>query len=311
MDINRKNPDKWNADIEASVQYYNAWFVKYAPPTFRKVREKAIASVNEALAQIGSMCDLDDDVLIESPSVLSILRQMTCPPLARERLAGLARVSPAVVKSFEDGKAKPSTRAENAPKIMEVIRDLIDTGLLSWIDASKAPTKEATDLAAYVISDRLCGALTDPQIRNEQEKRQVHAITKYLKEKGYVESSPKTYKDLNPGEYAIHLNVKVNVGEGQTKNLAGDVTILPHSSKKGDLPIFIEAKSAGDYTNVNKRRKEEASKIHQLRDTYGDDVRFVLFLGGYFDSGYLGYEAASGIDWIWEHRIEDMEKLGL
>ena len=27
--------------------------------------------------------------------------------------------------------------------------------------------------------------------------------------------------------------------------------------------------------------------------------------------GYLGYEAAEGIDWIWEHRIEDMEHLGL
>jgi len=198
----------------------------------------------------------------------------------------------------------------NAPKIMEVIRDLIDTDLLSWIDAKRAPTKKDAALAAYVISDRLCGALTDPQIRNEQERRQVYAITSYLKEKGYVEASPRTYKDLNPGEYAIHLNVPVNIGNDQTKNLAGDVTIMPRNCRKGELPIFIEAKSAGDYTNVNKRRKEEASKIHQLRNTYGE-VRFVLFLGGYFDSGYLGYEAANGIDWIWEHRISDMEKLGL
>ena len=34
-------------------------------------------------------------------------------------------------------------------------------------------------------------------------------------------------------------------------------------------------------------------------------------LCGYFDSGYLGYEAAEGLDWIWEHRISDMEALGL
>ena len=27
---------------------------------------------------------------------------------------------------------------------------------------------------------------------------------------------------------------------------------------------------------------------------------------GYFDAAYLGYEAAEGIDWIWEHRIEDL-----
>jgi hypothetical protein len=31
-------------------------------------------------------------------------------------------------------------------------------------------------------------------------------------------------------------------------------------------------------------------------------VEFILFLCGYFDSGYLGYEAAEGIDWIWAHR---------
>ncbi len=40
-------------------------------------------------------------------------------------------------------------------------------------------------------------------------------------------------------------------------------------------------------------------------------VTLMLFLGGYFDSGYLGYEAAEGIDWVWEHRPDDFEKVGL
>ena len=74
---------------------------------------------------------------------------------------------------------------------------------------------------------------------------------------------------------------------------------------------MIEAKSAGDFTNTNKRRKEEATKVNQLRVRYGEDLQFILFLCGYFDAGYLGYEAAEGIDWIWEHRIEDMELLGI
>ena len=30
-----------------------------------------------------------------------------------------------------------------------------------------------------------------------------------------------------------------------------------------------------------------------------------------FCSGYLGYEAAEGIDWVWEHRIDDFSKLDL
>ena len=67
----------------------------------------------------------------------------------------------------------------------------------------------------------------------------------------------------------------------------------------------------GDFTNVNKRRKEEAAKMNQLRRTYGDNVRYILFLCGYFDSGYLGYEAAEGIDWVWEHRIDDLAEFGL
>lgn len=86
---------------------------------------------------------------------------------------------------------------------------------------------------------------------------------------------------------------------------------MPHSANIGDILLFIEAKSAGDFTNVNKRRKEEAVKMQQLRSTFGDHVSYVLFLCGYFDSGYLGYEAAEGIDWVWEHRISDLEKLGI
>ena len=51
--------------------------------------------------------------------------------------------------------------------------------------------------------------------------------------------------------------------------------------------------------------------MSQLRHSYGEDVRYVLFLCGYFDGGYLGYEAAEGIDWVWEHRIGDLGEFGL
>ena len=94
-------------------------------------------------------------------------------------------------------------------------------------------------------------------------------------------------------------------------NIPVDVVILPKSANDGDFPLLIEAKSAGDFTNVNKRRKEEAAKMQQLKNTYGNAVSYSLFLCGYFDSGYLGYEAAEGIDWIWEHRINDLEQLGI
>lgn len=57
--------------------------------------------------------------------------------------------------------------------------------------------------------------------------------------------------------------------------------------------------------------REEAAQMIQLRQSYGEDAQCILFLCGYFDSGYLGCEAAEGIDGIWEHRIEDLGAFGL
>jgi len=114
---------------------------------------------------------------------------------------------------------------------------------------------------------------------------------------------------MQPGTYAFRMNLPV--GKTRKVNIPVDVVIQPKKLRKDRLPILIEAKSAGDFTNTNKRRKEEATKIHQLQATYGATVQFILFLCGYFGSDYLGYEAAEGIDWVWEHRIEDLLKLGL
>jgi len=49
----------------------------------------------------------------------------------------------------------------------------------------------------------------------------------------------------------------------------------------------------------------------QIKKMLGKQTHFVLFLCGYFDAGYLGYEAAEGIDWVWEHRIHDFLGLDL
>lgn len=117
---------------------------------------------------------------------------------------------------------------------------------------------------------------------------------------------------MRPGTFDFHVNVPAMLEDGSKQiNIAVDAMIMPIAATSGGLPLLIEAKSAGDFTNVNKRRKEEATKMYQLRHTYGPQIRFNLFLCGYFDSGYLGYEAAEGIDWVWEHRIDDLLLFGL
>jgi len=162
------------------------------------------------------------------------------------------------------------------------------------------------------VADRLCGAISDPIIRNAQEQRQLNLIARYLRKRGYAQVSGGTVKmftELPAGTFAFRMNV--TAGIERTVNVPVDVVIQPHQVHPSGFPILIEAKSAGDFANTNKRRKEEATKIKQLRARYGEGLRYILFLCGYFDSGYLGYEAAEGIDWVWEHRIEDLEMIGI
>ena len=316
--VNRDKVDLWKQDIFESVDFYNRWFLSFAPRTFKAARTRSAKDVAETFKLVHDCMNLNADTLLLVPQILPILRQMTCPPLARDRLAGLAGISPTIVKQFELGvqaAGGPTENAlESAQKIIRVISRLVDTDLLPWLNkAGSVPTAAQRERAALVVADRLCGALADPILRNSQERRQLESIEKFLRNLGYRKVVPKSHMEMKPGEFAFHLNIRVALEDNAepTVNIPVDVAILWKSAQTGTLPIIIEAKSAGDFANVNKRRKEEAQKITQLKRTYGNDVEFLLFLCGYFDSGYLGYEAAEGIDWIWEHRVSDMEKLCL
>jgi hypothetical protein len=188
----------------------------------------------------------------------------------------------------------------------------LDRDIFPWLDAAKEPTDHERDRASTIVADRLCSAVANPIVRNAQEQRQLALIGDWLDKKGYRKqplAAGKPLTEMDAGTYSFRMNLAV--GTTVKVNIPVDVVIQPKKLRKDHLPILIEAKSAGDFTNTNKRRKEEATKIHQLQATYGKEVSFVLFLCGYFGSDYLGYEAAEGIDWVWEHRIEDLAALGL
>lgn len=321
MGINRDKPDLWKSDIIQSVDLYNSWFMEFAPRAFRETRVSTASSVEKALNDTNYLQNISVELLKNHPEVLPILRMSTCPPIARDRLVGLAGVTKSLVENMEDtDNPRVSPRmatdrlAEELSKIARTINKMADPDIFVWLSEKRSPTLEEVQRSATIVADRLCGAVADPIIRNAQEKRQLQAITQFLYKRGYEEAKVGTkYNEMTAGTFSFHTNVPVLVAEGAEGkvNIPVDVVILPKTSKNGDFPILIEAKSAGDFTNVNKRRKEEAAKMQQLRNTYGGEVSYSLFLCGYFDSGYLGYEAAEGIDWIWEHRISDLEMLGI
>lgn len=319
MGINLDKPHLWKADVVKSVDMYNAWFLRFAPKAFRETRLGTTKSVEESLALTNHMRSLSGLMIRCHPSILSTLRMSTCPPIAVDRLIGLAGVSPNLVKSIDKtGRLPPRMDRKEMDadliKIANIILRMADPDIFVWLGREDAPTKEEIHRAATIVADRLCGSVANPIIRNAQEIRQLAGVRKWLEAIGYsmVPTGQRVdFRSMAPGTFSFRLNVKVKAGTTKDVNIPVDAVIMPKDARAGDLPILMEAKSAGDFTNTNKRRKEEAVKMTQLRQAYGDKVRFVLFLCGYFDSGYLGYEAAEGIDWIWEHRIDDLAQLGL
>lgn len=348
MPVNLNKPENWKADVARSVDMYNDWFMNFAPSAFRSTRIQTTKDVEAALYATGNLTDIKPAMLRARPEILPTLRMSTCPPLAVDRLIGLAGVSSSLVKRMELHQKLP-VRMKAAQvdvelaKITAIIEKLADPDIFVWLGREAAATQVEIHRSATIVADRLCGAVANPIIRNAQEKRQLQEIKNWLEAHGYTQlpsGAGTKFDAMPPGTFSFRMNVpvKLNVnampvtvddeepqlieveeeelvvevkGNKLTINIPIDAVIMPKSAKPGDFPLFFEAKSAGDFTNTNKRRKEEAKKVAQLHSTYGSAVRFNLFLCGYFDSGYLGYEAADGIDWVWEHRIDDFALFGL
>ncbi len=320
MAINLDKPNRWKSDITQSVDMYNDWFMEFAPAAFRATRIQTTTDVETALLLTGNLTNIRSAILREHPEILPTLRMSTCPPLAVDRLIGLAGVPGNMVKRMEEEKKLPVRMADTAleqelAKIGAIIGKMADPDIFVWLDRKEAPTKTEVHRAATIVADRLCGAVANPIIRNAQEKRQLAAIKTWLEARRYKQLTPGdgTRFDAMPaGTFSFRMSVPVKLEDGvRTVNIPIDAVIMPKGANSHQLPLFFEAKSAGDFTNTNKRRKEEAVKMAQLRGTYGKRVKFNLFLCGYFDSGYLGYEAAEGFDWVWEHRVDDLSLFGI
>lgn len=319
MAVNRDKVDIWKADVAKSVDFYNNWFMTFAPKAFRDTRLETTQQVEQALQWTENLTNIRSETLKRHPSVLPMLRMTTCPPIARDRLIGLAGVSPNLVKNMEiDERVPPQMHqielVKQLDKIGNIIEIMADPDIFVWKNRGDTGTKEEVHRASTIVADRLCGAVADPIIRNAQEQRQLAAMKEWLEARGYRQLEPGEADDwlsMPNGTFSFRFNVPIQQGnEGKKVNIPVDAVIMRKNAKTGDFPALFEAKSAGDFTNTNKRRKEEAVKIQQLRHTYGKKITFDLFLCGYFDSGYLGYEAAEGIDWVWEHRIDDLEQFG-
>ena len=314
--LNADKPHLWKADTAASVDQFNQWFMQFAPEAFRASRVETTQHVKAGLLATCDLRKLTADVLKSHPEALPTLRMATAPPLAVDRLIGLSGANKNLVGRMEKGKLPTKMKAveldAHLASICRIIARLLDRDIFPWLEGDKTPSEHERMRASTIVADRLCSAVANPIVRNAQERRQLALIGDFLDKEGYRKQTypaGKPITDMEPGTYTFRLNLPV--GESLKVNIPIDAVIQPKKLRRDRLPVLIEAKSAGDFTNTNKRRKEEATKIRQLHAAYGDGVQFILFLCGYFGSEYLGYEAAEGLDWVWEHRMDDLLKMGL
>lgn len=298
---------------------YNEWFFRFAPEAFQSTRLRVAQQVEDSLRITDYLRNIRPEVLRANPSSLPTLRMCTCPPIAVDRLTGLSGASATLVKCMEEGglpvRMSPDLLMADLQRIADTIERLADKEIFPWLASGSEPQEREIFRAKTIVADRLCASIANPIVRNAQETRQLQMLERWLVTRGYREvaiGDRGDWRQMSPGTFSFRLNVPVaQTTDSEDVNIPVDCVVMPRTSTPRTMPILIEAKSAGDFTNTNKRRKEEAVKYQQLRATYGANVRFILFLCGYFGDPYLRYSAAEGLDWVWEHRMDDLALMGL
>ena len=307
-------PEGWDGDIQASIAEYNEWYLQYTAESYRRARTAASALVDRTFTVTENLRNLTTRALWRNPDTIRALRMTGSPAWAVDRLIGITGTRPSLVRAMERNSTGQNTENGARPELQSIItaiRNNHDLELFPWIQAGRPPSRRELETARKVMTDRLAASIANPDIRNEQEARQLRSIQEWLHPRGYRETGDRPYDQLEPGTYRTHAPARGRTEAGNDVNVQVDVAIMPRTADPQDLPVLVECKSAGDFTNVNKRRKEESDKHANLVRAHPQQVRYILYLSGYFDTNYLQYEQDADIQWVWHHRPGDLERLEL
>jgi hypothetical protein len=183
MAINADKPHLWKADTRASVDQFNRWFMKFAPKAYRDTRKKTIVTVDHGLNQSNDLTLITPEIIRSNPAILPTLRMSTCPPLARDRLVGLAGSSKSIVETLEEGHVPPRLAPRSLEKhlrrIAHTLSQMLDVDIFPWLEEKRRPNKEERYRSSTIVADRLCGAVADPIVRNAQDRG--HRSTRNLR----------------------------------------------------------------------------------------------------------------------------------
>jgi hypothetical protein len=77
--VNSDKPHLWKSDIAQSVDFYNDWFMRFAPDVYREQRLQQTLRVEMELRRTNYLRDIHVEFLKEYPDALPVLRMATAP----------------------------------------------------------------------------------------------------------------------------------------------------------------------------------------------------------------------------------------
>lgn len=278
----------------------------------RNSRSLIESEISLRLNKLVSLNSIEKSILLDQ-KILTSLRSLTRRDIGTSQIATFLGVGTSMYEAIERGDKSVESIL---PNLVSLLEKELDESLANWIIEKRNPCQDELSRSVIVAADRILRRSTATELRYKHEPRQLDKLKNFLQSKNYVEvistgiADPRD--DMEPGTYAFRVNIDGTTIDGVTLKQNVDTLIMPISKSKNVLPIFLEAKSMTDEVNPNKRQKEEAQKVDNVRRKWqkpGERLNFVLLLGGTVPRRYLEVEAGSGLDWIWEHRIQDLDGL--
>jgi hypothetical protein len=308
--MNAKSPELWDDDRSTAKQEIISWLADSTDA--EHLRLEIETSTRSILENIFAQKSLEF-VISQNPAALKVLRSLTRRDIGTSQMATFLDVTTNALESFEAGRKGSEGLAAGAGKIL--LKEL-DQGISGWILEGREPSVDEFNRTLWIASDRILRRSTSTSLRYKHEPRQLEKLEKYLNSKGLKQIDGASIKDprsgMPMGTYSFRVSIQGMTSDGLALMQTVDALIKPFSKSDSQLPIFLEAKSMTDEVNPNKRQKEEAQKVESARRRWqveNERLNFVLLLGGTVPKRYLQVEAGSDLDWIWEHRVEDLDSL--
>jgi hypothetical protein len=308
--MNAKNPERWEQDRVVAKREIIAWLAEAADSSDLRVAIEA--KTRAILERIVGQRRLKE-VILDDAGSLTVLRSLTRRDIGTSQMATFLETTTNKLESVEAGRKSATEIADGAE---EILLNELDQSISGWILEGTTPSVEAFNRTLWIASDRILRRSTSTELRYKHEPRQLEKLELFLKSEGYTSVEGASIREprngMAAGTYAFRVSIEGRTSDGLALMQTVDALIKPFSKSANLLPIFLEAKSMTDEVNPNKRQKEEAQKVESARrrwQTESERLNFVLLLGGTVPKRYLQVEAGSDLDWIWEHRVEDLKLL--